>query len=91
VGSIPLQSVHFIWTRLSFLDISSGDTSTELSTKQEWIVIMNRFNEVDMASKVNIKAKLREIVYSNKTSLCTASEKRQSKKFLDSIIRNAKK
>jgi len=34
VGSMPLQSVHFIWTRLSFLDISSGDTSAELSIKR---------------------------------------------------------
>ena len=30
---------------------------------------MNRFNEVDMASKVNIKAKLRENAYPDKTSL----------------------
>ncbi|XP_068461555.1 PKS-NRPS hybrid synthetase cheA-like [Phaseolus vulgaris] len=35
VGSIPLQSVHLIWTRLSFLDISSDDTSAELSIQQE--------------------------------------------------------
>jgi len=71
--------VYFIWTRLSFLDISSGDTSTELSIQQEWIVIMNRFNEVDIASKVNIKAKLREIAYPNKTSLCPQSEKVETK------------
>ncbi|XP_068492229.1 uncharacterized protein [Phaseolus vulgaris] len=79
VGSIPLQSVHFIWTRLSFLDISSGDTSTELSIKPEWVAIMNRFNEVDMAGKINIKAKLREIAYPDKTSLCPPREKVKTK------------
>jgi len=62
VGSIPLQSMHFIWIRLSFLDISSGDTSAELSIQQEWIFIMNRFNEVDMASNIKHQAKIREIV-----------------------------
>ena len=71
VGSIPLQSVHLIWTRLSFLDISSDDTSAELSIQQEWAVIMNRFNEVDMAGKINIKA--------DNTSLCPPREKVKTK------------
>ncbi|XP_068486516.1 protein FAR-RED IMPAIRED RESPONSE 1-like [Phaseolus vulgaris] len=79
VGSIPLHSVHFIWTRLSFLDISSDDTSAKLSIQQEWVVIMNRFNEVDMAGKINSKAKLREIVYPDKTSLCQPKEKVKTK------------
>ena len=35
VGSMPLQSVHFLCTRLSFLDISSGDTLAELFIQQE--------------------------------------------------------
>ncbi|XP_068483428.1 uncharacterized protein [Phaseolus vulgaris] len=79
VGSIPLQSVHLIWTRLSFLDISSDDTSAELSIQQEWVVIMNRFKEVDMAGKINIKAKLREITYLDNTSLCPPREKVKTK------------
>jgi len=79
VGSITLQSMHFIWTRLSFLDISSGDTSVELSIQQEWVIIMNQFNEVDMAGKINIKAKLCEIAYPDKTSLCPPSEKVKTK------------
>ncbi|XP_068477380.1 PKS-NRPS hybrid synthetase cheA-like [Phaseolus vulgaris] len=79
VGSIPLQSVHLIWTRLSFLDISSDDTSAELSIQQEWAVIMNRFKEVDMAGKINIKAKLREIAYPDNTSLCPPREKVKTK------------
>ena len=79
VSSIPLQSVHLIWTRLSFLDISSDDTSTELSIQQEWAVIMNRFKEVDMVGKINIKAKLREIAYPDNTSLCPQREKVKTK------------
>ena len=40
---------------------------------------MNRFNEVDMAGKINIKAKLREIAYPDKTSLCPPKEKVKTK------------
>jgi len=29
VGCIPLQSLHVMWTRLNFLDISSDESSTE--------------------------------------------------------------
>jgi len=36
---------------------------------------MNRFNEVDMVGKINIKAKMREIAYPDKTSLCPPREK----------------
>ncbi|XP_068504159.1 protein FAR-RED IMPAIRED RESPONSE 1-like [Phaseolus vulgaris] len=77
--NIPLHSVHFIWTRLSFLDISNDDTLAELSIQQKWAVIMNQFNEVDMAGKINIKAKLREIAYPDKTSLCPPTEKVKTK------------
>jgi len=63
----------------TFLDISSCDTSVELSIQQEWGVIMNRFNEVDIADKVNIKAKLHEIVYPDKTFFCPPSEKVKTK------------
>ncbi|XP_068483336.1 uncharacterized protein [Phaseolus vulgaris] len=40
---------------------------------------MNRFNEVDMAGKINIKAKLREIAYPDKTSLYPPKEKVKTK------------
>ncbi|XP_068466719.1 uncharacterized protein [Phaseolus vulgaris] len=59
--------------------ISSDDTSAELSIQQEWVVIMNRFNEVDMAGKINIKAKLREIAYPDNTYLCPPREKVKTK------------
>jgi len=79
VGSIRLQSVHFIWTHISFSDISSIDTSAELSIQQEFNVIMNQFKEVDIAGKVNIKTKLRKIAYPDKTSLCPLVEKVKTK------------
>lgn len=79
VGSILLQSVHFICTQLSFSDTSSHDTSAESSIQQKFDVIMNRFKEVDFVGKVNIKAMLREIEYPNKTSLCPPIEKVKTK------------
>jgi len=40
---------------------------------------MNRFNEVDIDGKLNITAKLREIVYLDKTSLCLPCKKVKTK------------
>ena len=61
LGSIPLQSVHIFWTRLSFADISLPETASELSIQQEFDVIYKRFTEVDITGKLVIKNKLREI------------------------------
>ena len=79
LGSIPLQSMHLIWTRLSCLEISTSDTLAQLSMQQEVDIIMNRFIEIDITGKVNIKAKLCEIAYLDKTSLCPPSQKVKTK------------
>ena len=64
---IPLHEVHVMWTRLSFSDISSGQSSSELSYEQEFDVIAKRFKEVDIGGKLTIKNKLREIAYPDMT------------------------
>jgi len=73
-GVIPLNEVHVIWTRLSFLDLSSSQSSSHLSIKQEWEVISKRFEELDIGGKMTLKGKLAEIAYPNMTSLCPPLE-----------------
>jgi len=67
--SIPLQSVYIFWTRLTYADISCVETTSELSIEQEFDVIFKRFKEVDIAGKLHIKNKLREIAFPDKTSM----------------------
>ena len=62
-GSIPLKSVHVMWTRLSFDDIAAEQCSYELSIDKEFEVIAKRFKELDVAGEVNIKTKLQEIAF----------------------------
>jgi len=79
LGSIPLQSVHIFWTRLSFADISLPETPFELSIQQKFDVIYKRFTEVDIAGKLVIKNKLREIAFPNKTSIGVPQSKVKTK------------
>jgi len=79
LGTIPLNEVHVMWTRLSFLDISSSESSSELSIQMKFDVILNRFKEVDIGGKVTIKSKLREIAYPDMTSTCPLMDKVKTK------------
>ena len=76
---IPLNVVHVMWTRLSFSDLSSSQSSCELSIKREWEVISKRFDELDIGGKITIKGKPTDIAFPTMTSLCTPLEKVQTK------------
>jgi len=78
-GVIPLNEVHVMWTRLSFPNLSSSQSSSELSMRQEIDVILDRFDKVDIGGKITIKGKLREIAYPDMTSLCPQLEKVKTK------------
>jgi len=78
-GVIPLNEVHVMWTRLSFSDLSSSQSSSQLSIKQEWHVISKRFEELDIGGKMTLKGKLAEIAYPNMTSLCPPMENVKTK------------
>jgi len=60
-----------------------------LSIQQEFDIILNYFKEVDIAGKVTIKSKLREVAYPDMTSMCAppnkvkikGSQKIQSNRF----------
>jgi len=68
-----------MWTRLSFQDIPSEQCSSELSIDKEFEVIAKQFKELDIAGKVNIKTKLQEIAFPEKTFINTTHDKVKTK------------
>ncbi|KAL5165939.1 Protein FAR1-RELATED SEQUENCE 5 [Glycine soja] len=76
-SSIPLESVHLFWRRLCFSD--QGLCETEVTIKEEIEVISKRFDELDVAGKVNLKSKLREIAYPDHNSICPPPSKVNTK------------
>ncbi|KAL5163013.1 hypothetical protein HKD37_07G019997 [Glycine soja] len=77
VGSIPLESVHLFWRRLCFSD--QGLCETEITIKEEIKIISKRFDELDVAGKVTLKSKLREIAYPDHNSMCPPPSKVNTK------------
>jgi len=55
LGSIPLNSMHVIGTRVNFSDMSPCNTSSKLFIQQKIDIILNYFKEVDIVGKVTIK------------------------------------
>ncbi|KAH1205885.1 Protein FAR1-RELATED SEQUENCE 6 [Glycine max] len=76
-SNIPLESVHLFWRRLCFSD--QGLCETEVTIKEEIEVISKRFDELDVAGKVNLKSKLREIAYPDHNSMCPPPSKVNTK------------
>ncbi|KAL5184722.1 Protein FAR1-RELATED SEQUENCE 6 [Glycine soja] len=68
LGSIPLDSIHMFWRRLSFSD--QGLSEPQVTIKEEMETISKRFEELDVYGKVTLKSKLREIAYPNQNSMC---------------------
>ena len=68
VGSIPLDSIHMFWRRLSFSD--QGLCEAEVTIKEEIETICKRFEELDVFGKVTFKSKLREFAYPDQNSMC---------------------
>ncbi|KAH1207862.1 Protein FAR1-RELATED SEQUENCE 5 [Glycine max] len=68
---------QLIWRRLCFSD--QGLCETEVTIKEEIEVISKRFDELDVAGKVNLKSKLREIAYPDHNSMCPPPSKVNTK------------
>ena len=68
---IPLESINSHWTRLSFDNESDmeDDRDLELSVRVELDVLARRFHELDVAGKLALKAKLRELGKTDKIIL----------------------
>ena len=77
VGSIPLDTVHMFWWRLSFSDQSLS--ALEVRITQEMKAIFKRFEDLDICGKVTLRSKLRELEYPDLTSMCAPLEKVKTK------------
>jgi len=79
LGMIPLQEIHFMWTWLSFSNVSFSQSEGQLSIQKEVDLLLNIFKEVDIAGKVTIKHKLLDIVYPSMTSMLPPTSKIKTK------------
>ncbi|KAH1215192.1 hypothetical protein GmHk_13G036393 [Glycine max] len=77
VGSIPLDSIHMFWRRLSFLD--QGLCEAEVTIKEEIEIKSKRFEELNVCGKVTLKIKLREIACPDVNSICPPLSKVNTK------------
>ncbi|KAH1228227.1 hypothetical protein GmHk_10G028255 [Glycine max] len=73
VGSIPLDSIHMLWRRLSFSD--QGLCEAEVTIKEEIEIISQRFKELDVCGKVILK----KIAYRDQNSICPPLSKVNTK------------
>ncbi|KAH1253676.1 hypothetical protein GmHk_04G010277 [Glycine max] len=73
VGTIPLETIHMFWRRLSFSD--QGLYEPQVTITEEMKTISKQFEELDVCGKVTLKSKLREIVYLDLNSMCPPPEK----------------
>jgi len=68
IGTIPLETIHMFWQRLSFSD--QGLSEPQVSITEEMETISKRFEELDACGKVTLKSKLQEITYHDLNSIC---------------------
>ena len=59
VTTIPLDTIHMFWRRLSFSD--QGLYEPQVTITEEMKTISKQFEELDVCGKVSLKSKLREI------------------------------
>jgi hypothetical protein len=76
-SSIPLDTVHIFWRRLSFADLGVRDP--EMTLQIEFEEIGRQFAELDLAGKVTLKSKVRDIAFPQQTSMCPPPEKVKTK------------
>lgn len=74
VVAIPLLVVHIHWRRVKFGDKKDNETDKleEEDFAQEWDVLVERFRELDIAGKITLKSKVRDLAFSDTTSMCQA-------------------
>ena len=77
VSTIPLETIHMFWWRLSFSD--QGLFEPQVSITEEMKTISKRFEELDVCGKVTLKSKLWEITYLDLNSMCAPPENVRTK------------
>ncbi|XP_027913079.1 uncharacterized protein LOC114173061 isoform X3 [Vigna unguiculata] len=66
---IPLEAIHVHWKKLNF-DRGMNDKESELSLQPELDALLKRFQELDCAGKIILKAKLYELAFPDTISKC---------------------
>ena len=77
VGSIPLETIHIFWQKLSFS--IQGLCEAKVTIIEEMETISKRFEELDVCGKVHLKEKFHEITYIDLNSMCPPSENVKTK------------
>jgi len=77
LDTIPLDTIHMFWRRLSFSD--QGLSKPEVSITEEMETISKWFKELDVCDKVTLKSKLWEIAYPDLNSMHAPPEKVKTK------------
>ena len=77
VGTIPLETIHMFWWRLSFSD--QGLSEPQVTITEEMETISKQFEELDVCGKVTLKSKLCKIAYPDLNSMCATLKKVQTK------------
>ncbi|KAH1257569.1 hypothetical protein GmHk_03G007507 [Glycine max] len=77
VGTIPLETIHMFWQRLSFSN--QGLFEPEVNITEEMKIISKWFQELDVCSKVTLKSKLQKIAYLDLKFMCHPLEKVNTK------------
>ncbi|XP_014511731.1 uncharacterized protein LOC106770434 [Vigna radiata var. radiata] len=78
-GMIPIGEIHVIWTRLSISRTVSTESLPEFSLDREVKLVQERFKNVDIGEKVNIRHKMLEIACPEMTSMLAPAHKVKTK------------
>ena len=77
LDTIPLETIHMFWRRLSFSD--QGLNEPQVTITEEMKTISKQFEKLDVCGKVTLKSKLWEIAYPDLNSMCPPSKKVNTK------------
>ena len=70
LGTIPLETIHMFWRRLSFFKPRVSDPQVTIIEDME--TISKRFEELDVCGKVTLKSKVQEIAYPDLKSVSSS-------------------
>ncbi|KAK7393758.1 hypothetical protein VNO78_22322 [Psophocarpus tetragonolobus] len=71
---IPVEAIHLHWRKLNFGGEGMNDEGSELSLQPEIDALLKRFLELDLAGKIILKAKLRELAFPDTIPKCPLPE-----------------
>ncbi|KAJ1403443.1 PKS-NRPS hybrid synthetase [Sesbania bispinosa] len=76
---LPITEVHTHWMKLAFNDGSIDGPGCGLSVQPGCDEVLRRFEKLDLSRKVVLKSKMREVTFSETTSMCPPPDKIKTK------------